>query len=724
MKFRPVVPSNYLSNKQTLTFQINSHSLLKSHPGACANNVWTKRSNSSIHHRSNVDEWDEESEAILVLYGRTVEGYSVSMITKVYPILCLQLQNKSQIEGIYALLSKRNIQVQGKRFKFLKKFSEFCRRGKSAEHQKFPVVFLAFKSMMDYWSARAIFSVQNPKFDTSKHFRERQTQRKYLEGPKKCQGISGVVEVCERSVSQVLIILDSIGVGATCIVDVDLSQVHCSDDKSRVSSCDLELSGRLRPFGQAPFMTPSSLKTCFPFVIHSFDLEACLGPDRDRGFPEAHRAGDKIISICSVTKNIGTGKELHIVHGLEDYTVPEEVKKEGIVYYSYPSELELLEGWRDSMLHDEDPDILTGFNIDGFDWGYINARVTLLFPDSRFFFFGRLVNMACKLEEKTFNSDAFGTKTSAFFDSAGRINFDVFTFICRNMNLDSYSLKNVSKVVLKNKTLEKEDLAYQKMFDYWKGGDPKLRYIIHRYCLQDALLPLRIIEARQMIFTQVEMSRVVSVSIKDLLERGQTVKVLSNIYRRTRQNGFFMSNPRSNNSNAAYKGATVLTCSNGFHEKVAVLDFASLYPSIMIAYNICPSTLVILSEKGQKVNEVPTEFECHIVQTGNGRYAFNQTSKGLVPELLEDLLSARKVAKKDMNKAYADGDTVLGNLMNARQIALKVTCNSIYGYFGAVQFNQYACVQVAAAVTAMGRNLIERTVQISQKDYPMSVIYG
>ena len=83
--------------------------------------------------------------------------------------------------------------------------------------------------------------------------------------------------------------------------------------------------------------------------------------------PAKKKDDDTIICIGTTTRNFGTGEEYRVVHGLGEYKSfsPEE----NVICYTYHTELALLEGWRDQIVKD-DPDVLTGYNIDGFDWRY------------------------------------------------------------------------------------------------------------------------------------------------------------------------------------------------------------------------------------------------------------------------------------------------------------------------------------------------------------------
>jgi DNA polymerase delta subunit 1 len=96
------------------------------------------------------------------------------------------------------------------------------------------------------------------------------------------------------------------------------------------------------------------------------------------------------------------------------------------------------------------------------------------------------------------------------------------------------------------------------------------------------------------------------------------------------------------------------------------------------------------------------------------------TKKGILPQILDELLAARKRAKKDMAAAT---DPMEKAVQNGRQLALKISANSVYGFTGAT-VGQLPCVPVAATVTAYGRNLLLETRAFVESTYTVSKGFG
>jgi len=172
-----------------------------------------------------------------------------------------------------------------------------------------------------------------------------------------------------------------------------------------------------------------------------------------------------------------------------------------------------------------------------------------------------------------------------------------------------------------------------------------------------------------------------------------------------------------------YEGAVVIEPIRGYYEEpVATLDFASLYPSIMMAHNLCYSTLVA-PHKVQHLDMKDYE------RTPNGDYFVKKHIRvGVLPQTLHELVEARKRVKTQLKLAK---DPVLLKILEGRQNALKMQANSVYGFTGA-QVGQLPCLQISSSVTAYGRQMLDNTRNlITSKfnkqngyDHDSQVVYG
>lgn len=218
----------------------------------------------------------------------------------------------------------------------------------------------------------------------------------------------------------------------------------------------------------------------------------------------------------------------------------------------------------------------------------------------------------------------------------------------------------------------------------------------------------------------IEMARVTGVPLSFLLSRGQQIKVVSMLYRKAREEGLLIPTLERGSGGDAdestYEGATVISPKTGFYnEPICTLDFASLYPSIMRAHNICYSTLIKPSDLSK------LQPDDYIKTPSNTYFIKSKVHQGILPQILKSLLDQRAVAKKDMKAAK---DPLTKAVQNGRQLALKVSANSVYGFTGATN-GFLPCLEISEAVTSFGRQMIDATANYVIQHYPGSnVIYG
>ncbi|KAL5192349.1 DNA polymerase delta catalytic subunit [Glycine soja] len=411
-----------------------------------------------------------------------------------------------------------------------------------------------------------------------------------------------------------------------------------------------------------------------PFRILSFDIE-CAG--RKGHFPEPTH--DPVIQIANLVTL--QGEDQPFIRNV--MTLKSCSPIVGVDVMPFETEREVLLAWRD-FIREVDPDIIIGYNICKFDLPYLIERALNL-KIAEFPILGRIRNSRVRVKDTTFSSRQYGTRESKEVAVEGRVQFDLLQVMQRDYKLSSYSLNSVSSHFLSE---QKEDVHHSIISDL-QNGNAETRRRLAVYCLKDAYLPQRLLDKLMFIYNYVEMARVTGVPISFLLSRGQSIKVLSQLLRKARQKNLVIPNAKQAGSEqGTFEGATVLEARAGFYEKpIATLDFASLYPSIMMAYNLCYCTLVI-PEDARKLN-IPPE-------------SVNRTPSG------ETFVKSnlQKEAKDPLEKAVLDG----------RQLALKISANSVYGFTGAT----------------IGRQMIEHTKKIVEDkfttvngyEHNAEVIYG
>lgn len=448
-----------------------------------------------------------------------------------------------------------------------------------------------------------------------------------------------------------------------------------------------------------------------PLRILSFDIE-CAG--RKGVFPDASM--DPVIQIgCMVTRQ---GEPAPFVKTIFTLNICATIV--GSHVQSFDSEVKMLESWAD-FLRTIDPDVIIGYNIANFDFPYLLDRAKAL-KSSKFAYLGRERGTRTEAKDTHFSSKAYGTRDSKNTELQGRLQLDMLQVMQRDHKLRSYSLNSVSFEFLGE---QKEDVHHSLITELQNGG-PESRRRLAVYCLKDAYLPQRLMDKLMCFINYIEMARVTGVPFNYLLSRGQQIKVISQLFRKAMDDGYLVPSMKSEGSDEAYEGATVLEPKAGYYDKpVTTLDFASLYPSIMMAHNLCYTTLL----QKATIDRLGLVKDQDYVLTPNNNYFATATKrKGLLPTVLEDLLTARKRAKADLKK---ETDPFRRAVLDGRQLALKISANSVYGFTGAT-IGKLPCLEISMSVTAYGRQMIEATkAQVESKytiangyEHDAEVIYG
>jgi DNA polymerase elongation subunit (family B) len=448
-------------------------------------------------------------------------------------------------------------------------------------------------------------------------------------------------------------------------------------------------------------------------------------------------------------------------------------------------ESELLLAFRDVLVK-LDPDVITGYNILGFDMAYLVDRAEELNVKEALLMIGRFKEHCSTFQVKTLSSSALGDNILKFIDMEGRVIIDVMKVVQRDHRLDSYKLDNVANHFLK---MSKHDVSPNDIFRMYLGSAED-RKVIAEYCLQDCALCNKLIMKLEILANNIGMSNVCSVPLSYIFMRGQGIKIFSLVAKQCREDKVCIPTLYHRQNNNApgeaeeedgYEGAIVLEPKVGMYlqDPISVLDYASLYPSSMISENLSHDMIVLEPKydnlagvdylditydvyEGIGDKKVKTgEKSCRYVQPKNGE-------KGIIPRILLKLLKARKDTRKkieyetlvlddntlvsglvsaagDNREAYhirrIDGsdDTIDASRVTKRhptydefqravldglQNAYKVTANSLYGQCGAKTSPIYM-KEIAASTTAVGRKMIT-----TARDYILSnyegaeIIYG
>ena len=556
-------------------------------------------------------------------------------------------------------------------------------------------------------------------------------------------------------------------------------------------------------------INPAEDENISKIIVASFDIE-CTSED-GVSFPQPNKDGDKIIQI-GTTFNYYGDPECFYKHII---TLGSCDKIEGVDVESYNTEHELLLAWV-KLIRKMNPDVLTGYNIFGFDYSYIEARAKKLGIHKKFTLLGRLKNVNSEYTTKDLSSSALGKNILYYYKMHGRVQIDLMKVVMRDHRLSSYKLDSVASEFIREQVtkdtkvvdnkytiintkstygLSKEryikifyndglsDTSYKDgkkfkvidltsntltidgvldeeamMFDKYKifwcqakddvsptdifrlqKGTSTDRATIAKYCIQDCVLVNKLMEKLQILTNNIGMSNVCYVPLAYIFLRGQGIKVFSLVSKKCReknhvipvlqkkfkpQNGTQETNKKptvvtledrlfgkhdeeeEEDDPEGYEGATVLKPQKGVHfSPIPVLDYASLYPSSMIHRNISHECLVQDKQYDNLDGYIyySVTFYNNDGSSTTSKYAKRKDGAiGIIPEILQDLLTARKNTRA---KQETEKDPFKFKILEGLQLAFKLTANSLYGQTGAPTSSIYLR-DIAASTTATGREML------------------
>ena len=608
------------------------------------------------------DGQDQDDQFTIRIFGRAEDGKSVSLGTKFNPYF--YIKTDADVKGFIKTTFWRGlVSCEVHRAKDLWGFQN----GDLSRFLK--VEFKTHRALRN-----CVYSIENNKFSE-------------LQG---CR-------VYEGNIDPVLRFMHVSGISSTGWIDPGL----CEPDTE--STCEVNL--------WAPnwrFITPLNRDDIAPLRIMSFDIECYSSTG---AFPDPKNPRDVVFQIGMTTRAFGQ------TDGWIDRKCLCLKETAGTDVECFATEKELLKAFQRHLIK-VDPDIITGWNIFGFDLEFLIVRATVqcgLEP-----VWGRVKGDVAELVEKNLSSSALGNNQLKMVPMKGRYVFDLFQDVKREHKLESYSLNNVSKHFLKD---QKNDMPVKEIFSRFAEGDPVRLGEVAEYCLKDTELPHYLMTKLCQIQNQVEMAKACWVPLAFLSERGQQIKVFSQMAKKARELNFIIPTIRvpkfQTGNDDGYQGATVLEAQTGaYYGPITALDFASLYPSIMCAHNLCYSTLVMNAKYDNLPGVEYEQFGPHrFAQTGND----GKPIVSLLPTILTDLKAFRKKAKKLM--AQHEG-TQLETIYNGQQLAYKISMNSIYGFTGASK-GMLPLVAIASTVTMRGRQMIEETKNYVEANFPgAKVRYG
>jgi DNA polymerase I len=355
------------------------------------------------------------------------------------------------------------------------------------------------------------------------------------------------------------------------------------------------------------------------------------------------------------------------------------------------SDKELIQKFVD-VVRRKDPDIIVGYNQNSFDWPYLLERAKVN---------GVKLEVGRKRGAEP-NPSVFG-----HISLQGRLNVDLYNFA---EEIEEVKVKTLDEVADYLGVMPKDkrvNVDWWRIAEYW--DDPEKRKTLLAYNMDDVTSTLGL--AYQFLPFGAQLSQISGLPLDQVAAASVAFRLEMRFMREARKLGELVPNRAEEETREleTYTGAIVLEPKPGIHHNVAVLDFASMYPSIMVKYNVGPDTLLKEGEACERVNEAP-----------GVRHRFCADRDAFFKRVLERFLKWRAEVKAAMKK-YPEGSPQY-RLLNERQRAIKVLANASYGYMGWAGARWY-CRQCAESVTAWGRDLITRAASLA-RSLGLKVYYG
>ncbi|XP_021851160.2 DNA polymerase zeta catalytic subunit isoform X3 [Spinacia oleracea] len=515
------------------------------------------------------------------------------------------------------------------------------------------------------------------------------------------------------------------------------------------------------PLSQTGFRDPASVGAGQQLTLFSIEVQA-----ESRGDLQPDPRHDTInIVVIAVQNDSGPSANIYVL--LRDANEGCGIGGRNLDGISgcrmlvFPEERDLLDKFI-SITCSIDPDILMGWDVQGSSLGFLAERashlgVSLINKISRIPSETKTVNKILDTSDKG-NADAvssdslmsdivlddnkiiedeWGRTHASGVHVTGRIVLNVWRLVRSEVKLNMYSLESVAEAVLRRKV---PSIHWKILNKWFSSGPGKARFRCIEYFMDRVNLNIDIVNQLDLINRTSELARVFGIDFFSVLSRGSQYRVESMLVRLAHTQNYVLISPgyqQVASQPAMECLPLVMEPESGFYsDPVVVLDFQSLYPSMIIAYNLCFSTCL--------GNVVPSKADClgvssyspdiHILKdlnqqilvTPNGvMYVPSQVCKGVLPRLLEEILSTRVMVKQAM-KSLAPSKKVLQRIFNARQLALKLIANVTYGYTAAGFSGRMPCAELADSIVQCGRRTLEHAISFvnTHDEWNARVLYG
>ena len=438
-------------------------------------------------------------------------------------------------------------------------------------------------------------------------------------------------------------------------------------------------------------------------TIATIDIEV----GSSHGFPDPTSAIEEVQAIT-----IGTGGK-YSVFGCGEFNSNDE----NVEYFQCSDENHLIQEFI-SFWERLSPDIITGWNIQGFDIPYLYNRIVRLYSVKE----ARRLSPWNRIHERVTN---FRGKEVIFHDLIGIAVIDYIDVYRRNAPpAESYRLDYIASIELGERKLSFEE--YGNLFTLYKENFQKFI----EYNIKDVQLVERLEEKKKLIEMVVALAYEAKVNYQDTFGMVMMWEVI--LANDLMNRNIVVPPKKDNTKNKAYTGAYVKEVQTGMHKWVVSFDLNSLYPHLIMQYNVSPETILtgVTQQCGvenllEKRIDLSKFYDKDITIAASGQ-AFRKDEQGFLPRIMQEKYNNRVIFKKKeiaaKKKIEKETDPVVieklkreADSFGNKQTAMKLMLNSVYGAFGNPYFRFYD-LRISEAIT-LGGQLSIRWAEIAVNKY-------
>ena len=607
------------------------------------------------------NEADGNTYTIVSLYGKTVAGDKICVVDKSFrPYFYVEAKNKNKSEELKAKLA--TISVESK-------------EGRQRERDQVIKLFVANTELVEKKSLG----------------KQLKLVKVYVNTVQAIKQITDLIKANQHEFEQIEgIYEDDINFARRYLIDKNISPCMLAE-----AECDLIGKSKV-PVFNAQKIKSIGEEFIQDLKILALDIETYVDPkSRAISFEK-----NPIIMISFY------GKDFQKVITAKHY-------RTGLSYVEFVNSEEELLLKAIEIINHYKPDIITGYNSDKFDLPYIKARCEKYWIKTELGLDYSGINIRRGAENES--------------HITGIIHIDNYAFIkkvlAHTLELEELNLNSAAKELI---GMEKGDIDLDAMQKYWHDNKPEELDELAKYCLNDSMLAYLLCE--KLLVTIEEFVKLIGIPLYDVNRMGISQIVEWYLIKQAASANELVPNKARYEElrerfKQTYQGAYVQEPVPGLYHDIAVYDFRSLYPSIISAHNICPSTIDCECCKGQTslaFEGLDQEVMVDVVDKSSKQlHWFCKNKIGFFPAVTKDIITRRVRINQILGEASA---TDKPSSLSTRADVLKLLANSFYGYLGFPNARWYN-LECAKIVTSYGRYYIKKVLNEAGKNN-LKVIYA